>query len=187
MQIGTTCYWVHLNCSTGPPYRAFHNKWEPCSCNSCLCAGVDCTDPEAFAAAAGDPADKDNPYVPIDPLSDFTDKGVQDKFDDSKWHERRTIHYANGTKGLKVKIAGTNDAVEIQLVKIKAKLKKEAKNQTFWVGYEVSMAAAEHDEITGTKVGNTVILAEDDLNNLKIDVDDDLVVILKDFVAEISP
>lgn len=185
MKIGTSCYWIHLNCATGFPYSSVHQRWEPCGSNSCQCSGRVCTDPEALAAIASEEAD--DPYAPIDPLTDFTDKGVQDKFDDPKWHSKRTIHYAKETKGLKVTLAGSSDTIEVQLVKVKAKLKQNSKNKTFWVGYEVTTAAAEHDVISGAKHGNTVILKEDDLNALGVDVDEDMVVILKGFVASVGP
>jgi len=150
MTVGGSCYWIHLNCSTGTPYGAYHQMWEPCGSPKCTCSGMTCV-----SCARNVATGPRSMYTAIPPATDFTDVGIQTKFNGPAANQvRRTIHYAWTDKGYRVtNVSGTQD-FEIQLLKIQARLRPhpltssdKPKKKTFWVGYQVETAARNHADI----------------------------------------
>jgi hypothetical protein len=149
--------------------------WEPCDSNICDCDGALCVDDDSLARST----DASDAYEPIDPVNDLTDDGIRRAFDVPSHEDRRTIHYVDSRA---FTVTTPDGEYEVQLMKIKARLRQDYKNRTFWVGYQVTRPAdVHHGKIGGVRFDNLLILNEDTLNAKGVDVDENLGVIVRGF------
>lgn len=184
MKIGnTTCFWLHLDCNPGPPYSAFHQMYEPCNSPRCSCSGNNCV-----VATLRTSAPSEIPYPKMEKLKHFSNDTIETAFDVGSETDRRKLKYGGEHREYVVNDGTKNHLV--QMIRVSAKVKNgpsENIDWDFWVAFEVNgdpPADPGKADITGTKVGETIVLSKTTLNEpkYKVDVKEDLVVILQGFL-----